>query len=60
MVAGVAPPMAHPMTTAEAVSSFLTENGVTLPAAAATDAPRSAGEIVSATGTAVVPIACVR
>ncbi|HKG77326.1 MAG TPA: trypsin-like peptidase domain-containing protein [Beijerinckiaceae bacterium] len=60
MVAGVAPPMTHPMTTAEAVSSFLTENGVTLPAAAATDAPRSAGEIVSATGTAVVPIACVR
>ena len=50
MVAGVVPPMAHPLIAAEAVASFLTDNGVALPAAAESEAQRSAGEIASTMG----------
>lgn len=60
MVAGVAPSMTHPMIAAETIASFLTEAGVTLPAAAASDMLRSAGDIASALGAAIVPIACAR
>jgi hypothetical protein len=60
MVAGVVPPMAHPMIAAEAVASFLTDNGVALPAAAESEAQRSAGEIASTMGAAVLPIGCAR
>ena len=60
MVAGVAPPMTHPMIAAQAVAAFLADNGVALRTAANSDAPRSAGALAAAYGSAVVPIACAR
>ena len=55
-----APPLTHPMVAAQAVASFLTDNGVALPTAPGPDAPRSAGALAAAFGGAVVPLACAR
>ena len=59
-VAGVAPPMTHPMIAGETIAFFLTENGILLPASATSDVARSAGEIASTMRATVVPIACTR
>ena len=50
------------MIAAEAVASFLTDNSnfIALPAAAESEAQRSAGEIASTMGAAVLPIGCAR
>jgi hypothetical protein len=57
VVAGIVPPLAHPFVAAEAVARLLADSRVAA-SSPPRDAPRSAGEIAAAVGTAIVPVTC--